>query len=122
MATVDTVLAQIDGILAELRRNVNVAGMKKANLVIEARRRIIEQLVNMQAALGTDEKFMSKPELAREFKERLTSLRQTMSQLQAKWRAVNIEEDFETYARESQPVAEACVAFVGWAKAARARH
>lgn len=120
MAALDLALAEMDKLVSGRDHGAAVAGDKRAQLVIESRRKMIEQIGKMLEALPHDDKFKAKPDLAKQFSTKLTGMRQSLAALQAKWRAVTILENFEDYSAETTGVIRNCVEFVSWAKSARA--
>lgn len=121
MAALDTILAEMDSFLKSVWRDASAADVKKVNLVINTRRKILDQVAALHAAIGTDEKLKANPALATEFADRLTKLRQALAQLNSKWRLPELTANFEAYSIESRPTAEACAEFVRWAQSARTR-
>lgn len=120
MAELDVALAELEGILTGIQASKQLdTPAARVKLVIETRSKVIRKIAEIMGFLGTDAKLQGDPALARQFGERLQELRHTLAALQAKWRAVNLEQDFATYARESRVSAQALVDFARWARSMR---
>lgn len=120
MASLDAALAELDSILNEVQISPRLLSSERVKLIIEVRSRIIAQIVLIATSIAADSRLQAAPDLAQAFTERLSALRVNMAGLQAKWRTTELTEQFERYAVESRPVADALVDFVKWAKGALA--
>ncbi len=120
MAGFDGALAEMDKILNHAQTAPRLADVKdRARLVIDVRGQIIKQVAELYSCLSSDPRIAGNPEQAADFRKRLSEVRQMLATLQAKWRASEMVADFEGYARDSTPVAQACKSFVAWAQKAR---
>lgn len=120
MAELDVALAELEGILTGIQTSKKLdTPSDRVKLVIETRSKVIRKITEITQALATDAKLAGDSALAKQFAERLQQLRHTLATLQAKWRAVTLEQDFATYAQESRVSAQACVDFVRWARSVR---
>jgi hypothetical protein len=120
MAELDVALADLEGILTGIQTDRKLdTPADRVKLVIETRSKVIKKITEITQFTASDAKLKGDPALARQFGERLQSLRHTLAALQAKWRAVNLEADFASYAQESRVSAQACIDFVRWARGVR---
>ena len=120
MASLDAALTEMDKILNEVQSSARLNSLsERAKLVVEVRTRILAQIAQLSECLRTDARLQADPAAAKAFAEKLADLRRTLAALQAKWRAAEIVEKFESYAVESTPVAKACMDFVQWARTYR---
>ena len=120
MAGFDSALQEIDNILADAHRAPGMKDIKdRVRLVVDVRGRVLKQFAELYDCLATDPRIAAHPEQAAAIRERLSEVRKNLAGLQAKWRASEMIADFESYARESTPVAQAAKDFVTWAQRAR---
>jgi hypothetical protein len=120
MADLDVALADLETILTSVQTDRKLdTPAARVKLVIETRSKVIKKIAEIMHFTAADAKMKGDPAMAKQFGERLQSLRHTLAGLQAKWRAVNLEEDFQGYARESRVSAQACLDFVRWARSIR---
>jgi hypothetical protein len=120
VAGFDSALAEMNRVLNNAQAAPRMADAKdRARLIIEVRGQVIKQVAELYSCLSSDPRIAGNPEQAAEFRKRLSEVRQMLATLQAKWRASEMVADFEGYAHDSTPVAQACKSFVAWAQKAR---
>jgi hypothetical protein len=120
MSGINGFLSEMDGVIEDLKRTQPETARKqpreRAAIILQNRQRFISALSKLYEEIKTDPKLAGNPALAAEFTSRLSDVRKKLADLQAKWRMVTVEADFDGYARESGPVAEGILAFVRWAR------
>lgn len=120
-------MAELDMALADLEAMLNTtegAGKTGSDLirfVIESRARTIGKIGNVVQLANKDPRLTADPALQRQFSDRLQALRLQAAAIQGKWRAADMENDMETYGRESLAAAQALVDFCRWARASLSR-
>lgn len=120
MAELDVALADIEAILAGVQTDRKLdTPADRVKLVIETRSKVIRKIAEIMQFTASDAKLQGDQAVAKLFAEKLQVLRHTLAALQAKWRAVNMEEDFQSYARESRVAVQATLDFIRWARSVR---
>lgn len=120
MAGFDSALAEMDRVLNQAQSAPRLADVRdRVRLVVDVRGQIIKQVAELYSCLANDPRIAANPDQAADLRKRLSEVRQMLAALQAKWRASEMVADFEGYALDSTPVAQACKSFVAWAQKAR---
>lgn len=120
MAELDIALADLEAILTSVQSDRKIdTPAERVKLVIETRSKVIRKIADIVQLTAADARLKGDAAVARLFAEKLQVLRHTLAGLQAKWRAINMEEDFQGYARESRVSVQACLDFLRWARSVR---
>ena len=115
-------LTEMFGVVEHLQKSsaetARKAPRERAAIISQNRQRYVTALSKLHEQAKLDPGLNSKPELVSEFETRLGELRRKLGDLQVQWRMINIEADFDGYARDSAPVAAKTMEFVNWARVA----
>lgn len=116
MAELDTALANLEAALNN-PAGAGKTGAELTKFIIESRSKTIRNITDVVQFSASDPRLKANPELAREFSERLNTLRRTAAAIQAKYRADDILNDMDTYGQQSRDTARGLVDFCRWARA-----
>lgn len=92
-------------------------GADLTKFIIESRSKTIKNIAEVVQFSASDSRLKANPELAREFGDRLTTIRRAAAAIQAKYRADDIMKDIDNYGAQSRATANGLIDFCRWARA-----
>ncbi len=111
-------LKRLEQVQTELAAVSSRTDAERASDLIRLRRLLSEQIGSMGQAAGRYFEANGEPELTRQFRNCLSTMRSRAAEHQASWPAVRLVEADEEYQRSARAVREANRAFVAWMRKA----
>ena len=104
----------------QMQDAVKVTGDRTARDIVRLRTRFATLTAEMMGAIKIDPRLQRKPELAHEFEDKFSAMRQSLAQHQGTWRSANIEQDPQSYRQATDELGRRQDDFYSWAKNALA--
>ena len=120
MAELERILGEAQGTHRQMQDAVRTSGTRTSHEILRLRTRFATLTAEMLGAAKSDPRLQKQPELAREFEDRFSQMRQSLARHQGEWHGDQIDQDPAAYRQATGGVGQEQDQFYSWAKGALA--